>query len=292
MCLVLLALVWVAAFHLGVFRHADQSIYLQFRDLHAHSRIQWLADRFVGLFNPNPYVYLVLVPLIVAMLRGRPRIVLAVAAIVLGANMATEVLKHLVAQPRPASLFASGVSPVPPVSWPSGHATAAMSLVLASVLAVPARLRPAVAALGAVLAVAVGYSSLTDGLHYPSDILAGFLVAAACTLAVVAALMVAERLRPTWRAPSARVSMRAALGAPGAVVAAALVLGAIVVLSRPDDVIAYARAHEAFMLGAAGIAALSLALSTGVVLSIRRGPATRDSGPAPTTAPRRRWRPG
>jgi membrane-associated phospholipid phosphatase len=291
-CLALLALVWIAAFHIGLFRHADQSIFVQFRDLHAHNRIRWLAGGFVALFNPNPYVYLVLVPLVVAMLRGRPRVVLAVAAIVLGANMATEVLKHLVAAPRPASLFARGVSPIPPVSWPSGHATAAMSLVLASVLAVPARLRPAVAALGAVLAVAVGYSSLTKGLHYPSDILGGFLVAAACTFATVAALMVAERLRPTQRPPSGHVSMRAALGAPGAVVAAALVLGAIVVLSRPDDVIAYARAHEAFMLGAAGIAALSLALSTVVVLSIRRGPATRDSGPAPTAAPRRRWRPG
>jgi hypothetical protein len=76
------------------------------------------------------------------------------------------------------------------------------------------------------------------------------------------------------------------------VLAAALVLGAIVLVSRPNDVIAYARAHEAFMVGAAGIAALSLALSTGVVLSIRHQPATRGNGPAPTAAPRRRWRLG
>ena len=43
-----------------------------------------------------------------------------------------------------------------------------------------------------------------------------------------------------------------------------------VVLIRPHDVASYARAHEAFVIGAAGIAALSLALATGVVLSVRR----------------------
>ncbi len=50
----------------------------------------------------------------------------------------------------------------------------------------------------------------------------------------------------------------------------ALALSAILLAVRPHDVVAYARAHEAFVVGAAGIAALSLALSTGVVLSVRR----------------------
>ena len=243
-CLVLLALVWLAAFHIGFFRHADQSIYLQFGGLHVHSGVERVAGWFVGWFDPNPYVYLVLVPLIVALSRGRPRVVLAVAAIVLGANVTTELLKHIAAAPRPASLFSSGVSPLPPASWPSGHATAAMSLVLASVLA--------------------------TGMHYPSDVLGGFLVAAIWALAMVVALLALERRRPSRRTRSGPVSIRAALGAPGAVLGAALVLGAIVAISRPYDVMAYARAHEAFVVGAAGIAALSLALSTGVLLSVRR----------------------
>jgi membrane-associated phospholipid phosphatase len=269
-CLALLALVWLAAFHIGFFRHADQSIYLQFGDLYRHGRIDSVAGHFVALFNPNPYVYLVLAPLVVALLRGRPRVVLAVGAIVLGANVTTELLKHVLAAPRPASLFLGGVSPLPPSSWPSGHSTAVMSLVLACVLAVPARLRPAVAALGASLSIAVAYSLLTTGIHYPSDVLGGFLVAATWTLGAVAALLGAERWRPSGRTSSGRVSTRAALGAPAAVLLAALALGALVIAVRPHDVVAYARAHEAFMAGAAGIAALSLALSTGVVLSTRR----------------------
>jgi membrane-associated phospholipid phosphatase len=269
-CLALLALDWLVAFHIGFFRHADQSVYLQFGDLQGHGRIAWAAHHFVALFDPNPYVYLVLVPLVLALLRGRPRVVLAVGAIVLGANASTEILKHLVAAPRPGSLFLFGFSPLPPASWPSGHSTAVMSLVLASMLAAPARLRPAVAALGAVLAVAVGYSLLADGLHYPSDVLGGFLVAAAWTLGMVAALQAAEGWRPVNRGAGATVSLRAALGAPGAVLVGTLLVTGLLAALRPHAAVSYVRGHEAFLLGAAGIAGLSLALATGVLLSVRR----------------------
>jgi len=147
-----------------------------------------------------------------------------------------------------------------------------MSLVLAAVLITPARLRPAVAALGAVFAIGVGYSVLAMSMHYPSDVLGGFLVAAGWALATVAALLVAERWRPSSPTVSSpgRMSVGAALGAPGAVLLAALVLTAIVVLMHPHDVMAYARAHQAFVVGAAGIGALGLALSTGVLLTMRR----------------------
>jgi membrane-associated phospholipid phosphatase len=266
-CLVLLALVWLCVAHVGFFRRADESGFLQFYGLHDHGAVVWLARHFVSAFDPNPYVYLVLVPLLLALLRGRPRVVLAIGVIILGANATTELLKHVVASPRPGDLVpASGLS-----SWPSGHSTAAMSLALVAVLAAPARLRPAAAALGASLAIAVGYSVLATGIHYPSDVLGGFLVAAAWTLAVVGGLLAAERRWPLNRTTSGPpVSLRAVLGAPGAVIGGAVVLGTILALSRPHDVISYARLHQAFVLEAAGIAALSLAVSTAVLLSVRR----------------------
>jgi hypothetical protein len=61
-CMALLALVWFAAFHVGIFGRLDQSIYQQFGGLRAHGRISDVAGHFVSAFNPNPYVYLVLVP--------------------------------------------------------------------------------------------------------------------------------------------------------------------------------------------------------------------------------------
>jgi hypothetical protein len=197
--------------------------------------------------------------------------VFAVCTIILGANVSTELLKLIAAA-------------APPDAWPSGHSTAAMSLVLAAVLAAPARLRPAVAALGAPLAIAVGYSVVATGMHYPADVLGGFLVATAWALATVAALLGAERWRPTGVTREG-VSIRAALGAPGAVLLAAIVLSLVVLISRPHDVVSYARAHEAFVIGAVGIGVLGLALSSSVLLSVS------GSDRAPTTARRRRWRP-
>jgi membrane-associated phospholipid phosphatase len=273
-CVALLALVWFAAFHIAFFGHANQAGYQQFGDLHAHGWVESAAGWLVSWFNPNPYVYLAVAVAAVALLRRRPRAVFAVCTIILGANVSTEVLKPIAAAP-------------PPDAWPSGHCTAAMSLVLAAVLAAPARWRPAVAALGAPLAIAVGYSVVATGMHYPADVLGGFLVATAWALATVAALLGAERWRPTPSRGVTRegVSMRAALGAPGAVLLAAIVLSLLVLISRPHDVVSYARAHEAFVIGAVGIGVLGLALSTGVLLSVS------GSDRAPTAAHRRRWRP-
>jgi len=270
-CVVLMALVWFGAFHVGFFRDADRSAFLQFFDLQSHNSIAWIARHLVRVFEPNPYVFLAMVPLVVALVRGRPRLTLAIGAIILGANASTELLKHILAAPRPVlhELFFE-FSPVSAASWPSGHSTAVMSLVLASVLAVPARLRPAAAALGASLAIAVGYSVVANAMHYPSDVVGGFLMAGAWTLCAVAALLAAEQRWPSRRISTTPVSLRAALSAPGAVVLAAVMLGVIVIVTRPHDVLSYARAHQAFVLVAAGIAALSLSVSTAVLLSVRR----------------------
>ena len=275
-CLVLLGLVWFAAFHIGFFEHADQSIYVQFGDLGDHGWITFVADHVVSLFNPGFFVLVALVPVVVALLRRRLRVLLAVAAILLGANITTEVLKHLLAAPRPGA-YMSGIWPLPINSFPSGHSTAAMSLMAAMVLATPARLRPVVAAVGTLLAIAVGYSVLATGMHYPSDVLGGFLVATIWSLTSVAVLIGADR----WRASSAEsdshphaarelVSVRALLSAPGLAFVGAVVLAAVYLISRPHGAVSYARAHEALAAGAAGIAALGLTLSTGVLLSIRR----------------------
>lgn len=268
-CVALLALVWLAAFHIGAFRSADQSTYQSFVDLHQHTPVESVSAFFVSLCSPGRYAYLALAVVVIALLRGRARVALAAGTILLGANMTTQLLKSLLAQPRPGYLL-GGTSPLPPASWPSGHSTAAMALALCCVLAAPQRLRPAVAAVGAAFAVAVGYSLLAAGNHYPSDILGGFLVAATWTLLTVAALLATERPRPTPRRSPQRVSLRAALGPPGLVLIAAIVLVAIVIVSRPHDVLAYTRGHEVAVAVAAAIAALSLALATGVMLSVRR----------------------
>ncbi len=268
-CVVLLAATWFAAFHIRFFQDADQSIFRGFHGLYFRSRIHSIAQFIATRCDPTPYVYFVPIPIAVALLRGRPRVAIAVAAILLGANVTTHLLKPLLAEPRAAWLF-DGFTPVSPGSWPSGHATAAMSLALASVLAAPARARPVVGALGALFAVAVSYSFLTLGWHYPSDVFGGFLVAATWALLAIAGLKAADSRSPGAIPAITPASIAETLGPLGATLAGAIALAALVLLTRPHEIVSYARGHEAFVVGAAAIAALSIALSTAIVLTVRR----------------------
>ena len=264
----LLALMWFAAYHVAFFARADQSILNGFVDLQ-RPRVGTVASAIAHLCNPSPYVYLAAIPVLVALIRGRPWVAATIAAILLGANLTTELIKPLLATPH--ATVAAGENPsVASGSWPSGHATAAMSLALCSVLAAPTRLRPVVAALGAAFAIAVSYSFLTLGWHYPSDVFGGFLVAGVWTALGVAVLTVLEARRPSDAEAVARLPIATALRPAAVALLGGLVVVALVAMARPHGVLAFARLHEVFVLGAGAIGALGLALATGLVLAVRR----------------------
>jgi len=268
----LLGLTWLVALHLGFGQRADQSVLRGFQEL-SRPAVNSLAAFIAELCNPIPWVFFAAVPVAVALLRRRPRVAVAVAATLLGANATTQLLKPLLAVPRAHDLL-SGFAPVTPASWPSGHATAAMSLALASVLAAPPRWRPWVAAAGAAFAVTVSYSFLTLGWHYPSDVLGGFLIACTWTLAVGSGLLVVQArderpARPRPR-PRSRISVGETLAPPGLALLVGLCLAGLVVLVRPHEVASYARAHQAFVVGAAAIGVLGLVVATAVSLVFRQ----------------------
>jgi membrane-associated phospholipid phosphatase len=268
--LALLALIWLLAFRTGLGQHADQSIFNGFAGLQ-RPRVNGLAKFVAGLCDPEPFVALGAAIVAVALARRRPRIALAVAVLLVGANVTTQLLKPLLAAPRAHSLLSTVAEPAFG-SWPSGHATAAMSLALGLVLAVPARRRPIAGALGALFAVAVSYSFLTLGWHYPSDVLGGFLVAVTWTQLAVAGVVLADARHARRAEPSARhsVAWRAALAPSAWAVAGVAAVAGLVALWRPHEVIAYASGHAAFVAGAAAIGALAFGLSSAVMLSMRR----------------------
>src|SRR5262249_3868528 len=146
----------------------------------------------VSLFNPSRFALLAFVPVLVALVRRRPREACAVVVLLCGAAVTAFVLKHLVPQPTVASLNRTP-SPVPYPRLPGGPTPLAMSLVLALTCVTPARVRPVVAGLGAAFAAAVGYSLLTIGSHYPTDVFGGILVAAVWSLLTAAGLLESER---------------------------------------------------------------------------------------------------
>lgn len=269
--LVLLTLTWYVAHYVALGRSVDASILAGFADL-TRPRLDRVTNFVAGLCDPNRYVVLAALPVLIALARRRPRVAAMIVVILLCANETTQLLKPLLPGPRDP---AAGVT-VDLASWPSGHATAAMSLALCMVIAAPARWRPAVAAAMAAFAVAVVYSFLELGWHYPSDVLGGFLVAGTWTLLGIAGLALVQARRARGRAEMARqrrpsFSVGQALAPLGLVVAAAALLLGLIVLAHPHEVVSYARQHETFVVGAGTIAALGMLLSWGLSLMLRRG---------------------
>ena len=104
--------------------------------------------------------------------------------------------KQLFARARP-SLWES-IAPESTFSFPSGHAMGSMTLACVLVLlAWRTRWRWRVAPAMAAFVAMVGLSRVYLGVHYPSDILAGW--AAACAWAVAAYLLVFPHGRRPWR---------------------------------------------------------------------------------------------
>ena len=283
-CVVLLALTWYLSHYVGFIRRADVNILLGFAQLN-RPRLDQVTNFIATLCNPQKYVFLCLIPLGLAIARRRFGVAVMIAVVLLCANETTQLLKPLLAAPRDPVWWA----PIGNVSWPSGHATASMTLALCTVIAAPPRRRPAVAAAMVAFALAVCYSFLQLGWHYPSDVFGGFLVATAWTLLGVAGLSLyearavarratAEAAPRTSRPPAtaarpsgATFSIGQALIPMAALLVAAAVCVALVFIARPQPVIDFARFHEAFVVGAAAIGALGLMIASGLTLMLRRG---------------------
>lgn len=120
--------------------------------------------------------------------RGSRTSAVLLAAAVVGSTLLNSVLKAVFRRARPD--FWEHLVTENSYSFPSGHAMATMSLAAALVvLAWGTRWRWATVMAGAVYVLAVGISRMYLGVHYPSDILAGWCVA----LVWVAVVVVVQR---------------------------------------------------------------------------------------------------
>lgn len=143
----------------------------------------------------NWYVLLtgVLILLTFLLLRRRMQDARLLVVTMLGAELLDAILKMTFRRPRPDAFFGF-VTPTT-YSFPSGHAlvTLCFAVFLAGLIAMHVRrawLRWAVWGIAAVVILLVGLSRVYLGVHYPSDVLAGYVAAIAWMSAVGA---VAER---------------------------------------------------------------------------------------------------
>ena len=149
--------------------------------LHAHAYAGPGMDRFFIAISRIGYEGVIamdvaIVLLLLAFKRWREATFAAVTFI--GSALLNLGSKQLFQRDRP-SLWES-VSPETTFSFPSGHAMGSMTLAMAVVLlAWPTRWRWSVLSVAAVFALLVGFSRIYLGVHYPSDILGGWMAAMA-----------------------------------------------------------------------------------------------------------------
>jgi membrane-associated phospholipid phosphatase len=192
LCVFALALTWLLAEHVYAVEVKDWVLLRDFTMLR-HPPIGPIGSFLLHLVDPLEFIIWGVALVSYALGRGRPRIALAVVAVMGLAPFTSETLKPLLAHQHPQF----GRPHIGPASWPSGHTTAAVALALCAVLVAPTRLRPLVAALGALFAAAVAGALLILDWHMPSDILGGVLVATLWMALALAALRAAELRWPT-----------------------------------------------------------------------------------------------
>lgn len=148
---------------------------------------------------------LTLVVLIILAYRKRLPLVYGLVVSVLGSTVVTFILKELVARPRPTDPLFAYIETSS--SFPSGHATRAVAFFVFMLWIIWDFLSPMwrriAASIAAIFVIAIGFSRLYLGLHYPSDVLAGYLVGA---IFVILGIKVANKLSRRLNSPSAEQS--------------------------------------------------------------------------------------
>lgn len=263
LCGVAAAALLLATYLLGAIGRWDVSAYSGLTELSDHPSVFRAADRVVHLANILPSVAVLTVICVTGIALGRPRHAAAAVLLVGGAAITTYGLKALLAHPRYQGLL--GSESLAGDAFPSGHSTMAMSVGLAAVLVAPRQWRPAVAVGAACYSLAVGMTAVIMGMHYPSDVLGGFLVAGGFGLLAVAGLRATDREPKDLEAPVWRFERSPArIESPLILAAAAALFALTVALAHAGALLSYAAAHTSGAVAAVGIALASAVLVYGV----------------------------
>jgi undecaprenyl-diphosphatase len=157
--------------------------------VHAHSHTDLTAVmRFLSIVGSPTVVTIIAIASCIALwLVGHPRRAILIAVTVVGGSLLMWVLKLAFHRHRPDPFFNSKV----PLSYrfPSGHAMLSFCLCLTAAALFSSRrknlvVRITIWTFWVGLSGAIGYSRIYLGVHYPSDVLAGYLAALVWSLAI------------------------------------------------------------------------------------------------------------
>jgi undecaprenyl-diphosphatase len=177
---------WVFAQLADEVHELEQFVFDDVILLHAHGLASPMLDTFFVLVSKFGYQGVIVIDMLVVLVllgfrRWREATFAAVAFS--GSALLNLGTKQFFQRDRP-TLWQS-ISPEDTFSFPSGHAMGSMTLALVVILlAWPTRWRWPVTLLAATFVVLVGYSRVYLGVHFPSDILAGWMAAIAWVVGV------------------------------------------------------------------------------------------------------------
>jgi membrane-associated phospholipid phosphatase len=163
--------------------------------------------------------------MLVALLRGRPRLAVGVGVLIAGSLTTTEALKRLLDRPNLGVVDALHRTP----SFPSGHTTIAMALSVGAIFVTPRRRRAMVATFGVAFASIVGCSVVATASHRPSDAIGAALVVTAWAAAVAAVLLRSDAARPRTRTTRLHLAPWMALAGIALLVASFVAAGMTIV---------------------------------------------------------------
>lgn len=156
-------------------RDLDGEILLQIQQ-HLRSDLLTPFMKIITFLGNGGWFWILCAAILLAVPRTRKTGYAAVLSLIFGAIVTNLLLKNIVARPRPFTEI-QGLVPLitkpTDFSFPSGHTTASFAVALVMLWMLPGKYGiPAV-----VLAALIAFSRLYLGVHYPTDVLAGFLVA-------------------------------------------------------------------------------------------------------------------
>ena len=232
----------------------------------ATGRARSAADHLLTTISVASLALALVVLMAQAAVRKRVGLSLVAGAVIVGAVLTTEVLKHWVLE-RPDLLARTLYRN----SFPSGHATVAFSVGVAATLVVPPWLRRPAAALSVLYAGGIGVAVIAAGWHRPSDVVGAFFVTMAWGAGVVAfAASRDERayLRTERSWPDGTLALRYLLG--GIALAALGFLAAVAVaFASETGRVGWTIVDAAFVGASAGVVALAAVLMAALLYALR-----------------------
>lgn len=146
--------------------------------VNAHRTTVWntFFINFTQLFNPNETIIWVIITIIMSWIMSNRTFTLQVVLTLASGILLNRIIKVIVKRPRPSTNILMHYGSY---SFPSGHSSAAVLVLGCLILLIwqvakRQWIKYVLTAFFVLLAIAIGFSRVYVGAHYPSDVLAGW----------------------------------------------------------------------------------------------------------------------